>query len=99
MEGEDEIDAVNVGDVLRALNLNPTLALIEKMGGTKKRGEKKMKIEEFLPIFGQVRNEIPKQTVSDIDANLYNFVFVGQEREGPGLLRGFPGVLEAVRQE
>lgn len=51
------IDAVDLGDALRALNLNPTLALIEKMGGTKKKGEKKLTLEEFLPIFGQVKKE------------------------------------------
>jgi len=39
--GEGAIDAVDLGDALRALNCNPTLALIEKMGGTKKKGEKK----------------------------------------------------------
>lgn len=54
MDGEDCIDANSIGDVLRALNCNPTLATIEKMGGTKKRGEKKLKIEEFLPIYAQV---------------------------------------------
>lgn len=57
MEGEGKIDACQVGDVLRALNLNPTLALCEKMGATKKKGEKKLTIEEFLPIFGQVKKE------------------------------------------
>ncbi|XP_046804856.1 myosin light chain alkali isoform X2 [Lucilia cuprina] len=51
------IDAVDLGDALRSLNLNPTLALIEKMGGTKKRGEKKLTIEEFLPIYSQVKKE------------------------------------------
>lgn len=55
--GEHAIDAVDLGDALRALNLNPTLALIEKMGGTKKRGEKKLKLDEFLPIFSQVKKE------------------------------------------
>uniref|UniRef100_A0A6B2EEK3 Myosin light chain alkali n=1 Tax=Phlebotomus kandelakii TaxID=1109342 RepID=A0A6B2EEK3_9DIPT len=57
MDGEDSIDANSIGDVLRALNLNPTLATIEKMGGTKKRGEKKLKIEEFLPIYAQLKKE------------------------------------------
>ncbi|XP_067617905.1 myosin light chain alkali isoform X2 [Eurosta solidaginis] len=51
------IDAYDLGDALRALNLNPTLALIEKMGGTKKRNEKKLTIEEFLPIYAQVKKE------------------------------------------
>lgn len=51
------IDAFDLGDALRALNLNPTLALIEKMGGTKKRNEKKIKLDEFLPIYSQVKKE------------------------------------------
>ncbi|XP_017470827.1 PREDICTED: myosin light chain alkali isoform X1 [Rhagoletis zephyria] len=51
------IDAVDLGDALRALNLNPTLALIEKMGGTKKRNEKKITFEEFIPIYAQVKKE------------------------------------------
>lgn len=37
-EGNGTVDAVNVGDMLRALNTNPTLATIEKVGGTKKKG-------------------------------------------------------------
>lgn len=57
MEGEGTIDACQIGDVLRSLNLNPTLAMCEKMGATKKRGEKKLSIEEFLPIFGQVKKD------------------------------------------
>jgi len=56
-EGNGTADAVNMGDMLRALNQNPTLALIEKLGGTKKKNEKKLKVEEFLPIFSQVKKE------------------------------------------
>lgn len=56
-DGTGKIDAYDLGDVLRALNCNPTLALIEKMGGTKKRNEKLLSLEEFLPILGQVRKE------------------------------------------
>uniref|UniRef100_A0A1A9WBY9 Myosin light chain alkali n=1 Tax=Glossina brevipalpis TaxID=37001 RepID=A0A1A9WBY9_9MUSC len=51
------IDAVDLGDALRSLNLNPTLAYIEKLGGTKRRHEKKIKLEEFLPIYAQVKKE------------------------------------------
>jgi Ca2+-binding EF-hand superfamily protein len=54
-DGTGKIDAYDIPDVLRALNLNPTLELCEKMGATKKRGEKKLTVEEFLPIFAQVR--------------------------------------------
>lgn len=57
MDGSNVIDAVNIGDALRALNCNPTLALIKKMGGTERKGEKKLTVEEFLPIYGQVKKE------------------------------------------
>lgn len=57
MEGEGNIDANQIPAVLRSLNLNPTLALCEKMGYTKKKGEKKITVEEFLPIFAQVKKE------------------------------------------
>lgn len=56
-DGTNVIDAVNVGNVLRALNLNPTNATIEKLGGTKKKGEKKLKLDEFLPIFSQCKKD------------------------------------------
>ncbi|XP_058813938.1 myosin light chain alkali isoform X1 [Topomyia yanbarensis] len=56
-EGTNSIDAFDIGGALRALNLNPTLDLIGKMGGTKKRGEKRVKFEEFLPIYAQVKKE------------------------------------------
>jgi hypothetical protein len=38
-EGKDVVDAFNLGDVLRALGCTPTQKLVEKMGGTKKKGE------------------------------------------------------------
>ncbi|PNF23981.1 Myosin light chain alkali [Cryptotermes secundus] len=56
-DGNGNVDAFYIGDILRGLNLNPTLAVIEKVGGTKKKNEKKIKVEEFLPIFGQVKKD------------------------------------------
>ncbi|CAG2059686.1 unnamed protein product [Timema podura] len=77
-DGSGTVDAIYLGDVLRALNLNPTLAAVEKLGGTKKKklleeltdsnamnlrsavvltDEKKLKVEEFLPIFGQIKKD------------------------------------------
>ncbi|XP_055382853.1 myosin light chain alkali isoform X3 [Condylostylus longicornis] len=55
--GEKGLDANDLGDALRALNLNPTLAFIEKLGGTKKRNEKKITKDEFLQIYATVRKE------------------------------------------
>lgn len=55
--GDNTIDAFFIGDALRALNSNPTLATIEKLGGTKKKGEKKIKLDEFLPIYSQIKKE------------------------------------------
>lgn len=46
-DGSGKIDAFNLGDVLRALNSNPTLATIEKLGGTKKKGEKTLTVTTF----------------------------------------------------
>jgi len=34
---------------LRGLNLNPTLKMIDKLGGAKKKGEKFIKLEEVSP--------------------------------------------------
>jgi len=64
-EGNDTVDAFYIGDVLRALNLNPTQKLVEKMGGTKKRNEKKLKVDEFLPIFSQVKKDKDVGNIED----------------------------------
>lgn len=59
------MDAYNLGDLLRSLDLRPTNAVIEKNGGTKKRGEKLLTIEEFLPIYSQVKKEKESGTYED----------------------------------
>jgi len=64
-DGNETMDMFFLGDVLRALNLNPTLAQIEKMGGTKKKGEKKIKVDEFLPIYSQVKKDKDVGTIED----------------------------------
>ncbi|KAL0270458.1 UNVERIFIED_CONTAM: hypothetical protein PYX00_007866 [Menopon gallinae] len=56
-DGSGTVDAFYLGDVLRGLNLNPTNATVEKLGGTKKKGEKMLKVEEFLPIFSQCKKD------------------------------------------
>jgi len=56
-EGNGTMDAFYIGDCLRALNLNPTLATIEKLGGTEKRKEKMIKLDDFMPLFAQVKKD------------------------------------------
>uniref|UniRef100_A0A0A9Y366 Myosin light chain alkali n=1 Tax=Lygus hesperus TaxID=30085 RepID=A0A0A9Y366_LYGHE len=56
-EGIGTMDAFQLGNCLRALGLNPTAATVEKLGGTKKKGEKQLTIEEFLPIFSQAKKD------------------------------------------
>lgn len=56
-EGNETMDAYYMGECLRALNLNPTLALLEKLGITKRKKEKKFKLDEFLPIYAQVKKD------------------------------------------
>nr|WBB44927.1 myosin essential light chain [Chrysogorgia stellata] len=65
-DGNETMDAFYLGDCLRALNLNPTLGLIEKMGGTPKRKQKKFQVEEFLPIFSQVKKDKDQGGFEDI---------------------------------
>lgn len=45
-EGKSRMDLFYLGDCLRGLNLNPTLKMIDKLGGTKKKGEAFLKLEE-----------------------------------------------------
>merc|ERR1712241_332854 len=54
-EGKSRMDMFYLGDCLRGLNLNPTLKMIDKLGGAKKKGEKFIKLEEFYPIYSEVK--------------------------------------------
>lgn len=56
-EGNGTMDAYYIGDCLRALNLNPTLAAVTKLGGTEKRKEKMIKVDDFLPLFAQLKKD------------------------------------------
>ena len=51
-EGKCRVDMFYLADCLRGLNVNPTLKMIQKLGGATKKGEKFMKLEEFYPIYG-----------------------------------------------
>jgi len=57
MDGSGKVDAFYLGDVLRSLDLKPTDEKVEKAGSTKKKGEKFMKVEEFLPILSEMKKD------------------------------------------
>ncbi|XP_030757012.1 myosin light chain alkali-like [Sitophilus oryzae] len=52
---EKIIDAKDLGMVARAMNCNPSLETLEKLGATKKAGEKKMKIEDVVPVIIELK--------------------------------------------
>lgn len=56
-EGNETMDAYYLGDCLRALNLNPTLAVLDKVGAKKMKKEKKIKLDEFLPVYSQIKKD------------------------------------------
>lgn len=56
-EGIGKVDAFYLGDLCRSLDLVPTQEACLKAGGTKKLGEKKLALEEFLPIYSQLKKE------------------------------------------
>ncbi|XP_021965690.1 myosin light chain alkali [Folsomia candida] len=64
-EGNDTVDAFDMGSVLRSLGLIPTQKSVEKFGGQKKKGVKKLKVEEFLTVFSQAKKDKDIGNVED----------------------------------
>eukprot|EP00794_Sanderia_malayensis_P003361 gene3361-3850_t len=59
-KGDGKIDSKQLGDVLRALGLNPTQAEIAKIQKEiDPRGDKRISFEEFLPIFYTYQQKKP----------------------------------------
>merc|ERR1712179_775539 len=54
-KGDGKVDGFYIGDLLRARNLNPTLATIDEVGGMKEKGKKIMNIDDFYPIFAKIK--------------------------------------------
>merc|ERR1712010_305532 len=62
-EGKARMDLFYLGDCLRGLNLNPTLKMIDKLGGAKKKGEKFMKLEELEHILLSLGEKLEREEV------------------------------------
>uniref|UniRef100_A0A023FI34 Putative myosin alkali light chain protein n=2 Tax=Amblyomma TaxID=6942 RepID=A0A023FI34_AMBCJ len=65
MCAEGKVDCADLGSLLRSLDLRPTNATVEKNGGCAKKGEKKMTLEEFLPIYSQIKKDKDMGTHAD----------------------------------
>ena len=70
-EGKARMDLFYLGDCLRGLNLNPTLKMIEKLGGTKKKGDKFLKLEEV---------NFSLNYINPYLTNTFNFSFIPSTR-------------------
>ncbi|XP_040564490.1 myosin light chain 1 isoform X2 [Lepeophtheirus salmonis] len=64
-EGKSRMDLFYLGDCLRGLNTNPTLKQIEELGGTSKKGEKFLSLEEFYPIYTKVKKSLDMGSFED----------------------------------
>jgi len=56
-DGSGKVDCKWLGDLLRSLDTRPTNAAVKKAGATEKPGEKFLTLEEFLPIYSQVKKD------------------------------------------
>ena len=58
-ELDGKIDGTQIGDVVRAAGLKPTNAMVVKASGAeyKRKGEKRITFEEWLPIYEQLSKE------------------------------------------
>jgi len=73
--GDGKIDATQIGTLARALGLKPTQAQATKAAGAeyKRAGEKRLSLEEFLPIYEQLQKEKEVGTFADFMEGLRVF--------------------------
>ncbi|KAL6726716.1 hypothetical protein Aduo_008658 [Ancylostoma duodenale] len=74
-ELDGKIDGTQIGDVVRAAGLKPTNAMVTKASGQefKRKGEKRITFEEWLPIFEQLSKEKEQGTYADFVEGLKVF--------------------------
>jgi len=56
-DGKGSVDAFYIADLLRAVNLNPTNKKLEQFAVPAKKGEKMMKLDEFIPMFVTIKKD------------------------------------------
>jgi len=56
-DGKGLVDAYYITDLLRAVNLNPTNKKLEAFAVPAKKGERTIKLDEFLPVFATIKKD------------------------------------------
>jgi len=64
-EGKSEVDGVYLGDVLRALNLNPTDKQVAERGGTVRKKDKYFTVEDFYTMYAEIKADKDSGTYED----------------------------------
>merc|ERR1712042_249957 len=64
-DGKGMVDTFYIGELLRALNLNPTNKYLEKFSPAPQKGTKSMKLEEFIPMFSTVKKDKDQGSYED----------------------------------
>ncbi|CAD5217545.1 unnamed protein product [Bursaphelenchus okinawaensis] len=74
-ELDGKIDGTQIGDVVRAAGLKPTNAAVWKAAGQeyKRKGEKRITFEEWLPIYQQLQGEKSAGSFADFMEGLKVF--------------------------
>ena len=78
-EGKSRMDLFYLGDCLRGLNLNPTLKMIDKLGGTKKKGEAFLKLDEVaseLTQLNRIENQLELEKNTWINLTQITIIYV-----------------------
>merc|ERR1712002_721269 len=64
-DGKGVVDAWYISDMLRAVNLNPTNKKLEQFSIPAKKGERMMKVDEFIPMFVTIKKDKDSGTYDD----------------------------------
>jgi myosin light chain 6 len=81
-KGDNKIDVSQIGDVMRALNLNPSEADVKKIiQEVDPSGHKRITFEEFLPIFNAAHQKKDQGSLEDFTEALRVF-----DKDGNGLI-------------
>jgi len=63
--GNGQVDTFYLADLMRALNLNPTNKYLEQFNPAPAKGQKMMKMDDFIPMFATVKKDKDQGSYED----------------------------------